>query len=52
MLLAGVEPTGAVGTPPPGRAIGQLLVDLNAAGQTLLIVTHNPKLSPSGTPAG
>ena len=28
-----------------GQAIGQLLRDLNAAGQTLLIVTHNPELA-------
>jgi putative ABC transport system ATP-binding protein len=28
-----------------GRAIGQLLLDLNAAGQTLLVVTHNPELA-------
>ena len=28
-----------------GRAIGQLLLDLNAAGQTLVVVTHNPELA-------
>jgi putative ABC transport system ATP-binding protein len=43
-VLLADEPTGAVDTA-AGRAIGQLLVDLNAAGQTLLIVTHNPELA-------
>jgi putative ABC transport system ATP-binding protein len=28
-----------------GRAIGQLLLDLNAAGQTLVVVTHNAELA-------
>jgi putative ABC transport system ATP-binding protein len=43
-VLLADEPTGAVDTA-AGRAIGQLLTDLNAAGQTLLIVTHNPELA-------
>jgi putative ABC transport system ATP-binding protein len=43
-VLLADEPTGAVDTA-VGRAIGQLLTDLNAAGQTLLIVTHNPELA-------
>jgi putative ABC transport system ATP-binding protein len=43
-VLMADEPTGAVDTA-AGRAIGQLLLDLNAAGQTLLIVTHNPELA-------
>jgi putative ABC transport system ATP-binding protein len=43
-VLLADEPTGAVDTA-AGRAIGQLLLDLNAAGQTLLIVTHSPELA-------
>ena len=43
-VLLADEPTGAVDTT-AGRAIGQLLLDLNTAGQTLLIVTHNPELA-------
>jgi putative ABC transport system ATP-binding protein len=43
-VLLADEPTGAVDTA-AGQAIGQLLRDLNAAGQTLLIVTHNPELA-------
>jgi putative ABC transport system ATP-binding protein len=43
-VLLADEPTGAVDTT-AGRAIGQLLLDLNAAGQTLVIVTHNPELA-------
>jgi putative ABC transport system ATP-binding protein len=38
------EPTGAVDTA-TGQEIGQLLLDLNAAGQTLVLVTHNPDLA-------
>jgi putative ABC transport system ATP-binding protein len=43
-VLLADEPTGAVDTA-AGRAIGQQLLDLNAAGQTLVIVTHNPELA-------
>jgi putative ABC transport system ATP-binding protein len=43
-VLLADEPTGAVDTA-AGRQIGQLLLDLNAAGQTLLVVTHNPELA-------
>ncbi len=43
-VLLADEPTGAVDTA-AGLAIGQLLLDLNAAGRTLLIVTHNPELA-------
>jgi putative ABC transport system ATP-binding protein len=43
-VLLADEPTGAVDTA-AGRQIGQLLLDLNAAGQTLVIVTHNPELA-------
>ena len=43
MLLAD-EPTGAVDTA-TGEEIGRLLLDLTAAGQTLLLVTHSPDLA-------
>jgi putative ABC transport system ATP-binding protein len=43
-VLLADEPTGAVDTA-SGRAIGQLLLELNAAGQTLVVVTHNPELA-------
>jgi putative ABC transport system ATP-binding protein len=43
-LLLADEPTGALDTA-AGRAIGQLLLDLNAAGQTLVVVTHNAELA-------
>jgi putative ABC transport system ATP-binding protein len=43
-VLLADEPTGAVDTT-AGRQIGQLLLDLNAGGQTLVIVTHNPELA-------
>ena len=32
-------------TPPPGEEIGELLLDLNSSGQTLILVTHNPDLA-------
>ncbi len=43
MLLAD-EPTGALDTA-TGEEIGQLLLDLNRSGQTLVLVTHNPELA-------
>jgi putative ABC transport system ATP-binding protein len=43
-VLLADEPTGAVDTA-TGEEIGQLLLDLNAAGQTLILVTHNPDLA-------
>lgn len=43
MLLAD-EPTGAVDTA-TGEQIGELLLDLNASGQTLILVTHNSDLA-------
>jgi putative ABC transport system ATP-binding protein len=43
-LLLADEPTGAVDTA-TGDEIGALLLDLNAAGQTLILVTHSPELA-------
>jgi putative ABC transport system ATP-binding protein len=43
-LLLADEPTGALDTA-TGEEIGQLLLDLNASGLTLLLVTHNPELA-------
>jgi putative ABC transport system ATP-binding protein len=43
MLLAD-EPTGALDSA-NGEQIGELLLDLNQSGQTLVLVTHNPDLA-------
>jgi putative ABC transport system ATP-binding protein len=43
-LLLADEPTGAVDTA-AGEEISALLRELNAAGQTLILVTHNPDLA-------
>ena len=43
-LLLADEPTGALDTA-TGEQIGDLLLDLNRAGQSLLLVTHNPDLA-------
>ena len=43
-VLLADEPTGAVDTATGGE-IGQLLLDLNVAGQTLVLVTHSPDLA-------
>ena len=43
-LLLADEPTGALDTA-NGEAIGELLLDLNSSGQTLIVITHNPDLA-------
>jgi putative ABC transport system ATP-binding protein len=43
-VLLADEPTGAVDTA-TGEEIGALLLELNSAGQTLILVTHNPDLA-------
>ena len=43
-LLLADEPTGAVDSAAGGE-IGRLLLDLNARGQTLIVVTHSPELA-------
>jgi putative ABC transport system ATP-binding protein len=44
VLLLADEPTGALDTA-AGEEIGELLLDLNRSGQTLVLVTHNPELA-------
>jgi putative ABC transport system ATP-binding protein len=43
-LLLADEPTGALDTA-TGEEIGELLLDLNRSGLTLILVTHNPDLA-------
>jgi hypothetical protein len=49
-LLLADEPTGALDSA-TGELIGDLLLDLNRSGQTLVVVTHNPTWPP-GTRTG